>query len=112
MSEDTINLNPDPLAEFTEILRTTGEWCDVVGEYKVTHYFISKNKSLDTAISLCGDRIKSIKDIRRTTPRNKCLVCDLFAVSRMEARKERLRQGNNNNAVKERKMKPKKLNLL
>ena len=89
MDNETINLNPDPLAEFENILRTTGAWCDVIGEGHEQHYFLAKNPKLDTAISLCGYKIKGLKEITRTAVRKKCLVCDLFAVSRMEARNKR-----------------------
>ena len=86
---DTINFNPDPLAEFENILRTTGAWCDVIGEGHEQHYFLAKKPKLDMAISLCGYKIKDFKEITRTAVRKKCLVCDLFAVSRMEARSKR-----------------------
>lgn len=87
MSDNVINLNPDPLAEFENILRTTGAWYDIAGEYGTSHYYVAKNKKIDTAISLCGERVTVLKNLRRTTPRTKCLACELFKVSRLEVRK-------------------------
>lgn len=89
MAENTINLNPDPLKDIEEALRTSGLWCDVYGETSVQHYYLAKNPKLDTAISLCGQSIKSFSDLVVTKPVKKCLVCDLFATSREEAATKR-----------------------
>lgn len=90
MSDETININPDPLAEFENILRTTGAWCDIAGEYEISHYFVARNKKIDTAISLCGERVTVLKNLRRTIPRKKCLACELLKVSRLEVRKSQI----------------------
>lgn len=86
MNDDTINLNPDPLAEIEAALRSSGLWCDVYGVTSVQHYYMAKNPKLDTAVSLCGQSIKSFSDLVVTKPVHKCLVCDLFATSREEVK--------------------------
>ena len=76
----TIPLNPqyDQNELLTESLRNTGAWCSMHGTTGGQHYFIAKNPSIDTAISLCGAYIKPFKALHIITPDYKCLACELF----------------------------------
>jgi len=82
---DTINPNPpDQLAKMEELLRGVGAWADVQKLNVATHYYIARNPSINTAISLCRSSIQSFDKLALTTPVNKCMVCDLFAQNRLK----------------------------
>lgn len=82
--EEVINLNPDPLAEIENELRTTGAWADFRGNKGVQHYYIAKNPKIDTAISLCRESIKTFDALTITNLERKCFVCSLLANNRLK----------------------------
>lgn len=86
MNDGAILLNPDPLEDFVNELRTVGAWCDLKGDYKIQHYFMAGKRRGEIAISLCGEFVRTFDKITRTSPRKKCLVCDLF----LDGRRERI----------------------
>lgn len=96
MDNKTINLNPDPLAEMEKKLRTIGAWADHRHNKGMQHYFIARNPSVNTAISLCREVISTFDNLTLTELPSKCFVCSLLSISKG---KELDKQENNNSNV-------------
>ena len=83
-----IDLNPDtdPLAKLEEELREAGKWMISGKNEKLAHYFVAKNRKIDTAISLCFSRIAAFQNLRNECGEQHCLVCALYEQTRKEVR--------------------------
>lgn len=59
-------------------LRTTGGWREVSGKGILGHYFVARNPSLNTAISLCQTEIVGFDKIHPAMSGKKCAVCAAY----------------------------------
>ena len=87
---DNIDINPDMLKVIEDKLRTSGAWAMTRGEYVTAHYYIARNKSINTAVSLCRSSVVTLDNINLSDGVKKCLVCDLFSQSRLEVERDRI----------------------
>ena len=71
-------------------LRSVGAWHDVKGDPKNSHYFMMKNESSYTAISLCFQIVSTLENLRTPIAGKRCLVCNMYAQSREEVKRSQL----------------------
>lgn len=81
MADQVIKLNPqfDQLTIIEHEVRTTGAWHDVTGSDKLSHFFVAKNNSVNTAISKCWQITTTFDKLRAPIAGKKCLVCALYS---------------------------------
>lgn len=96
--EKTIKLNPqfDQLMLIEHELRTKGAWHDVKQDQRLSHYFVARNTSVNTAISRCGSIVTTFDKLNAPLMERKCLICALYADAEQEVEKKK---DNNSNTT-------------
>jgi len=90
MDNETIDLNPDYLKRMEDQLRSTGAWADFKGSRGIGHFFIARNPSINTAISLCRESIQTFDNLTLTVLPQKCFVCSLLSNQRLKEVQEKV----------------------
>lgn len=68
----------DTLALWENKIRTTGTWAHLRNNNGRQHYYIARNPSVETAISLCKTVIVPMSKLSYPMDEQKCLICALF----------------------------------